>query len=55
MSFLVDFVVQVLVDMILIALPLRTADMFGDPNSWSGFGDGDDNLDINFIDDWTGR
>ena len=48
MSLLVDFVVQVLVDMILIALPLRTADVLGDPNDWSGFCDGDDDLD--FID-----
>ena len=53
MSLLVDFVVQVLVHMILIALPLWTANVFGDPNDWSGFCDGDDDLD--FIDDWTGR
>ena len=46
MSLLMDFVMHVLVDMVVVALPLSTADMLGDPHDWSGLCDGDDDLNL---------
>lgn len=45
-SLFVDFIVHVLVDVVVVALPLATADVLGDPDHWSGFCDSDDNLDF---------
>lgn len=55
-SLLVDFVVRMLVEVIVVALPLlRTANVLGDPDDRGGFCDGDDDLDLIFHHHWAGR
>ena len=53
-SLLVDFVVHVLVNVVVVALPLlRTANVLSDPDHRSGFRDGDYDLDL--VDHWARR
>lgn len=54
-SLLVDFVVHVLVSVVVVALPLWTTDVLGDPDNWSGFCDGDDDIDHDLVHHRAGR
>ena len=45
MSLLVDFVVQVLMDVVSVAL-LWSTNVLSDPDNWCGLCDGDDDLGI---------
>ena len=52
-SLLVDFVVQVLMDMVSVALLYN---VLSDPDNWSGLRDGDDDLSIVLLSgSWAGR
>ena len=54
-SLLVDFVVQVLMDVISVAL-LGSTNVLSDPDNWSGLCDGDDDLGIPLLNStWAGR
>ena len=54
-SLLVDFVVQVLMDVVSVAL-LWSTNVLGDPDNWSGLCDGDDDLGIPLLSGtWDGR
>ena len=53
-SLLVDFVVQVLMDMVSVAL--LCTNVLSDPDNWSGLCDGDDDIGILLLSGaWAGR
>ena len=53
-SLLVDFVVQVLMDVVSVAL-LCSSNVLSDPDNWSGLCDGDDDVGIPLLSrTWAG-